>query len=113
MRFLYYYIQSIEKLNKIPQLKELLKQVNVDKSKNPELWLLVRHFRYKYLANKEDQLRYLRNEILGFKHLTDEVNVLYYMMMDAFKLFQKHHFYKEATQIINKYLPMIKQLNEQ
>jgi transcriptional regulator with XRE-family HTH domain len=109
---LYYYVLSIEKLNQISRLKQLLSNITVDKSKSPEVYLMIKHLKYKYVANKEEQLKYLRNDILGYGHLTDEINVLYMIMMDAFKLFQHHHFYKEATQVINKFLPMMNQLSK-
>ncbi|QWB96427.1 helix-turn-helix transcriptional regulator [Mycoplasmatota bacterium] len=112
MSCLYYYILSIEKLNQISRLKKILSNISIDKNEYPEAYLIIKHFKFKYLASKEEQLKYLRNEILGYRHLTDEINVLYMIMMDAFNLFQDHHFYKEATRVINKFLPMMNQLSK-
>jgi len=112
MSCLYYYILSIEKLNQVSRLKKILSNISIDKNEYPEAYLIFKNFKFKYLASKEEQLKYLRNEILGYRHLTDEINILYMIMMDAFNLFQHHHFYKEATLVINKFLPMMNQLSK-
>lgn len=107
---LIYHLRSLEKQSDKKQLINKLKEVMLFKITDRTAELVIRHLRFKYLSHKEDQLQYLRNEVLGFKHMTDEIDILYYFMMDAFEIFKKYHYYKESAEIISKYLPMIKQL---
>ncbi len=109
--FLMYHLLSLDHLNESSKITKILGQIDIQKDEHKSMWLLSRHLKYKYHTDKEVQLNYLRNELLSYKHLTDEIGILYYLMMDAFKIFQKYHFYKEATEVINKYLPMIRELN--
>ncbi len=109
--YLIYHLLSLDKLKKREPIVKIIRAKDIKKQDHKSAWLLTRHFKYKYVSSKEEQLLYLRNEILGYKHLTDEISVLYYLMMDAFNIFKSYHFYKEATEIIDKYLPMIRLLN--
>lgn len=74
--------------------------------------LLMTHLRHKYKGDKIQLLNYLRREILGIKHLTDEYHVLDYLMVDAQKLFSNHQHYKDAVQITTHYLPILKYLKQ-
>jgi transcriptional regulator with XRE-family HTH domain len=74
--------------------------------------ILLIHLKYKYQASKEQLLDYLRKFILGFNHITDEYQLLDYLMIDAINLFSKHQFYKEAVMVTNKFLPRLKTLNQ-
>ncbi len=107
-----YYLQSLERTHNLNKLQQVLSKLSLNDHYEKSAEIIIRHLKYKHQGSKEEQLDYLRTEILGFKHLTDEIPVLYYLMMDGFNLFKTHHFYKEATEVINKYLPMIRQLNQ-
>lgn len=74
--------------------------------------LIISHLKYKYKGDKEQLLNYLRREILGIKHLTDEYHILDYLMIDAQRLFSKHQHYKEAVQVTTHYLPILKVLKQ-
>ena len=107
---LYYYILSHYYLNDIHSIKKILIHFIEEHQLKQEQLIMAMHLKYKYLSNKQEQLDYLRNELLGYKHITDDVEVLYCLMLDAFKMFKKHFYYKEATEVIAMYLPKIKQL---
>ena len=72
--------------------------------------VLLSHLRHKYQSEKSQLLNYLRREILGIRHLSDEYQVLDYLMMDAQNLFSKHQHYKEAVQVTTHYIPRLKTL---
>jgi len=72
--------------------------------------LLIAHLKFKYDSDKGQLLNYLRREILGIKHLTDEYHILDYLMVDAQRLFSNHQHYKEAVQVTTHYLPKLKTL---
>jgi len=72
--------------------------------------VLISHLKHKYKSDKTQLLNYLRREILGIKHLSDEYQVLDYLMMDAQNLFSKHQHYKEAVQVTSFYIPRLKTL---
>jgi HTH-type transcriptional regulator, quorum sensing regulator NprR len=93
------------------KLVPLLQEDLSDKCSN-DLKIVHRHLRYKYIANSEDALNYLRREILGLKHLTDDYMILNYLLNDAQKMFSEKHFYKEAFQVSAVLTPKIKSLQK-
>ncbi len=92
--------EIIKVINNQDELKEIC---NTSK-------ILIAHLKYKYGSDKGQLLNYLRREILGIKHLTDEYHVLDYLMVDAQRLFSSHQHYKEAVQVTTHYLPKLKTL---
>lgn len=109
---LVYYLRSLEILNETKALKNIMREINAVPSDYKTANLIFNHLKHKHLCSNNEQLEYMRTEILSLKHLTDEVNVLNYFMHDAFELFRKNFYYKEASDIMSKYLPKIKQLNQ-
>ncbi|GEM_PF-724823 len=89
----------------ITHLDELKEICNTSK-------ILIAHLKYKYNSDKGQLLNYLRREILGIKHLTDEYHVLDYLMVDAQRLFSNYQHYKEAVQVTTHYLPKLKTLRK-
>lgn len=110
---LYYYIISNHYLKNTKIVKQMLTYVDIDQNKYNDYWVIIRHLKHHYFSTKDQKLNYLRHEILGFKHLTDDVDLLYTVMMDAFHMFKKYFFYKEAAEVVSIYLPKIKQLMNQ
>lgn len=72
--------------------------------------VLLNHLKHKYQGNKDELLNYLRREILGVKHLTDEYHILDYLMMDSQRLFSGYQFYKEASLVSSKFWMRLKDL---
>jgi HTH-type transcriptional regulator, quorum sensing regulator NprR len=100
------YLNRRDELTVIMSKKNELNEVCISSS------LILNHLHYKYLGSKEALLNYLRREILGFKHLSDDYHVLDYLMVDSQNLFSKHQFYKEAVSVTTKYLPLLKTLKQ-
>ncbi|MBE0700374.1 MAG: hypothetical protein IH571_01680, partial [Acholeplasmataceae bacterium] len=106
------YLMSLDQLNdsknivKCLQCDETMKTLSTSSN-----YQLIRHFKYKYLSDKNQLLSYLRRDILGVKHLSDDFIILEYLVHDARKLFSKYQYYKEAVQVTHQYLPKLKQLN--
>jgi len=107
---LYYYILAHYYLNDMQSIKKLLAHFIENYELKLDQDIIATHLKHKYLSNKQEQLDYLRNVLLGYKHITDDVEVLYCLMLDAFQMFKKHFYYKEATEVIAMYLPKIKNL---
>lgn len=107
---LYYYVISHHHLKNKKVVQKMLPYIHIDRKKYNDYWVIIRHLSHQYLSTKDQKLNYLRNELLGYKHLTDDVTILYTMMMDAFHIFKKYFFYKEATEVVSTFLPKIKQL---
>jgi transcriptional regulator with XRE-family HTH domain len=74
--------------------------------------LILNHLNQKYCGTKESLLLYLRRDILGYKHISDDYHVLDYLMVDSQHLFSKYQFYKEAVSVTSKYLPRLKMLKQ-
>ena len=74
--------------------------------------LLLNHMKYKHMMSKDDLLNYLRRTIFGFKHISDDYQLLDYIMTDAQNLFSKYQYYKEAVQVTKTLLPRLKTLNQ-
>jgi hypothetical protein len=72
----------------------------------------MRHLKYKYTADKDQILHYLRQEILGVHELTDDYVILNYLMLDAQSLFSKYNHYKDAIGVMNKFLPKIRRMQK-
>ncbi|MFP4178158.1 MAG: hypothetical protein ACLFTZ_05280, partial [Acholeplasmataceae bacterium] len=73
---------------------------------------LIRHLKYKYTADKEQLLHYLRQEILSVQELTDDHVILNYLMLDAQALFSKYNHYKDAIRVLDKFLPRIRRMQK-
>ena len=106
------YLMTLDQLGLINDIVYLIN--HVDELKHAKLGskILLNHFRYKYMASKEDLLNYLRRTVLGFKHISDDYQLLDYIMTDAQNLFSKHQYYKEAVQVMKTLIPRLKTLNQ-
>lgn len=105
------YLMTLDKLHEteiIKQMTEIENELNTCvKSK-----IIMNHLRHKYLNNKDELLHYLRTYILGYNHISDDYDLLDYLMIDAQYLFSKHQFYKEAALVTMTMLPRLKTLNQ-
>ncbi len=99
------YEHKTDEINAILNNRQTL-SINCDSAN-----ILLNHLKYKYQGDKKMLLSYLRREILGVKHLTDEYYLLDYLMVDSLKLFSGHQFYKEASLVFSKYWMRLKDLN--
>jgi transcriptional regulator with XRE-family HTH domain len=108
-KWLYLKLLTYDHLKNVEKLIPILQEDQKDKW-SPELKLVHRHLRYKYIANSEDSLNYLRREILGLHHITDDYITLNYLSQDAQKMFSQRQFYKEAFQVSSVLSPKIKNL---
>lgn len=106
------YLMSLDYTKKHDELTKLLSNTDELKDLCNTTKVLVAHLKYKYKGDKVQLLNYLRREILGIKHLTDEYHVLDYLMVDAQYLFSAHQHYKEAVQVTTHYLPRLKTLKQ-
>ncbi|MBU1094830.1 MAG: helix-turn-helix transcriptional regulator [Firmicutes bacterium] len=111
-QWLVIYLMSLDNERRHGELAELLAHSDELNEVCNTSKLLISHLKYKYGGDKEQLLNYLRREILGIKHLTDEYHVLDYLMNDAQRLFSKHQHYKEAVQVTTHYLPILKILKQ-
>jgi transcriptional regulator with XRE-family HTH domain len=109
--FLSLYLMTIDRMQKFDDIKQILSE----KESLPICFgseILMVHLRYKYLSSKDQLLDYLRKFILGFNHISDDYQLLDYLMVDAQQLFAKYQFYKEAVMVTSKLLPRLKTLNQ-
>lgn len=111
-QWLVLYLMSLDYAKKHNEISVLLSNTNELSDLCNTSKLLIAHLKYKYKSDKEQLLSYLRREILGVKHLTDEYHVLDYLMVDAQHLFSTHQHYKEAVQVTTHYLPRLKTLKK-
>ncbi|MDX9691419.1 MAG: helix-turn-helix transcriptional regulator [Acholeplasmataceae bacterium] len=111
-KWLVLYLMAVDQLQKNDEMIHILSHVDdlLDICYGSSILLL--HMKHKYLSSKEQLLEYLRKNILGFTHLTDEYTLLDFIMMDAQNLFSKYQYYKEAVQVTSKILPRLKTLNQ-
>ncbi|MBN2299582.1 MAG: helix-turn-helix transcriptional regulator [Acholeplasmataceae bacterium] len=109
-QWLILYLMSLDYEKKHQEIINILSNSDQLKGLCKTSKLIISHMKYKYNSDKMQLLNYLRREILGIRHLTDEYHVLDYLMVDAQKLFSKHQHYKEAVQVTTHYLPKLKTL---
>lgn len=106
------YLLAVDQRGDQARMQRLLKADQPSYKPTPSLYLLLRHLHYKYLSEKEEMLSYLRSDILGVKHISDDYLLLHHLMVDAQKLFSRYHYYKEAVQVTSKLLPVIRHLQK-
>jgi len=89
-------------LDSLKKESELLKSIDRNEYSNhlnESTNLLIKHIKIKYRKDKNELLRYLRNDLLSNRLATDNYDTVEYLMTDASQLFSYHQFYKEANQI--------------
>lgn len=105
------HLMTLDKLHDVETIKLM-----IDKEKEfktcVKSTIIMNHLRHKYSKNKDELLNYLRTYILGYNHISDDYDLLDYLMMDAQYLFSKHQFYKEAALVTMTMLPRLKTLNQ-
>jgi transcriptional regulator with XRE-family HTH domain len=93
------HIICLDALNKEIELIKLIDRNELFNHLNETNTLLIKHIKIKYKKDKNELLRYLRNELLSNRLMTDNYDTVEYLMTDASQLFSNHQFYKEANQI--------------
>ncbi len=111
-KWLMYYLMAADKLHRFDLIKSILDIESELHTLSYGSNLILLHFRHKYVYDKDTLLNYLRKDILGYGHLTDDYLLLDFLMMDAQSLFAKHQFYKEAVSVISHLLPKLKTLKQ-
>ncbi|MDI6452687.1 helix-turn-helix domain-containing protein [Peloplasma aerotolerans] len=109
-RFLILHLISLDYLSQENQINQVLEETNQMTNLCQTVKLIITHLRHKYSRDKTKLLNYLRREILGIKALTDDYQVLDYLMFDTQHLFSEYQHYKEAVQVTKKFLPKLKML---
>jgi len=101
-------------LDKLHHMEEIKRMIDHEDTLNScvKSKILINHLRHKYIKNKDELLHYLRTYILGYNHISDDYDLLDYLMIDAQYLFSKHQFYKEAALVTMTMLPRLKTLNQ-
>ncbi len=89
----------LDALNKDIELLKLIDRNELFNHLNETNTLLIKHIKIKYKKDKNELLRYLRNDLLSNRLMTDNYDTVEYLMSDASQLFSYHQFYKEANQI--------------
>ncbi len=106
------YLISLDYLKEKDEIISVISQTNDLSDICMGSRVILNHLSYKYIADRESLLMYLRRDILGFKHITDDYHVLDYIMVDSQNLFSKFQFYKEAVSVTSKFLPRLKMLKQ-
>jgi HTH-type transcriptional regulator, quorum sensing regulator NprR len=109
-KFLIIHLIALDYMKKEDAINQVLDEVNQMTDLNQTAKLIITHLKHKYNMDKLRLLNYLRREILGIKALTDDYQVLDYLMHDTQHLFSEHQHYKEAVQVVKKFLPKLKML---
>ena len=93
------HIVCLDALNKDIELLNLVDKNELFNQSNETNNLLIKHIKIKHKKDKNELLRYLRNDLLSNRLMTDNYETIEYLMTDASQLFSHHQFYKEANQI--------------
>ncbi len=96
--------------SKETELMKLIEKAEQNKNLNDTSNILIRHMKVKYKKEKDELLRYLRNDILNHQLSIDNYDVIEYLLTDASQLFSDHQFYKEANQIAHEMVLNLKKL---
>lgn len=100
-------------LDSLKKENELMK--HLEKSKNVECLsetciLLMKHIKIKYSKDKNELLRYLRNDLLSHRLTTDNYDTIEYLMTDASQLFSYYQFYKESSHVAHEMAVILKSM---
>lgn len=111
-KWLTLYLMALDHLNKKDEIVSVITQIGQNQSLCLSSKILILHLKHKYISDKQVLLNYLRRDIIGLKHVTDDYQVLDYLMFDTQQLFAKNQFYKEAVQTTSYFLPKLKTLKQ-
>lgn len=102
-------LKALDKLDKSDEVKQLITtHEHLELSRNQAL--LVSFLKTKHGHNKKRLLIYLRTVILGDDFLTDDVHMLKFLQCESHKLFSQYFYYKEATEVFQKFNRLISRL---
>ena len=77
----------LDALNKDIELLKLIDRNELFNHLNETNTLLIKHIKIKYKKDKNELLRYLRNDLLSNRLMTDNYDTVEYLMSDASQLF--------------------------
>lgn len=77
----------------------------------PSFEIIKRHLVYKYTKNQEEVTTYIRREILTKSFVTDDKEILSYLMKDCEQLLTKYQYYKDAVLVYRMITNKIEKLN--
>lgn len=101
------YVMALEHLNetkKIIQFIETHQDIN-----NARLNVICKHLKYKYKSTQEEQMSYIKRDILTFHGMTEDYEILNYLLKDCEQMLVKHQYYKDAVSL---YRIFVKKLND-
>lgn len=100
------YLLALEHLNetkKIIQFIETYQDIN-----NSRLNIILKHLKHKYKSTHDEQMSYIKRDILTFHGMTEDYEILNYLLKDSEQMLIKHQYYKDAVSL---YRIFVKKLN--
>lgn len=102
------YILSLEQLK---DTEKTIKVIDMYKdTKNPRLKIILKHLKHKYKSNQDEQLNYIKRDIISFQGMTEDYEILNYLLKDCSQMLVKHQYYKDAVSLYKIFMRKISNL---
>jgi HTH-type transcriptional regulator, quorum sensing regulator NprR len=87
-------------LDKLKESKAIIKIMSDNENQKDPLYLILsNHLKIKYKGKQEDIITYIKRDVLSQKPLTDDYEMLEYLMKDCDALLTKFQYYKDAVSV--------------
>ena len=96
-------LEHLQETNKIIQFIETYQNIN-----NSRLSIIIKHLKHKYKSSQDEQMSYIKRDILTFHGMTEDYEILNYLLKDCEQMLIKQQYYKDAVSL---YRIFVKKLN--
>ena len=103
------YLLSLEHLKDTAKIMQILD--NYPLEKHPRLDIIIKHLNHKYKSTQEEQMNYIKRDIMTFQGMTEDHEILNYLLKDCEQMLIKHQYYKDAVSLYRIYVKKLNNLS--
>jgi len=103
------YLLSLEHLKETSKIIEILEQYPI--ANHPRLDIIIKHLKHKYKSTQEEQMNYIKRDILTLQGMTEDHEILNFLLKDCEQLLIKHQYYKDAVSLYRIFMKKLNNLS--
>jgi|GEM_PF-2328437 len=103
------YLLSLEHLKETKKILHMLDHYPM--KKHPRLDIIIKHLYHKYKATHEEQMNYIKRDILTFHGMTEDHEILNFLLKDCEQMLTKQQYYKDAVSLYRIFVKKIHNLS--
>jgi hypothetical protein len=103
------YLLSLEHLKETSKIIQILEQY--PKANHPRLDIIIKHLKHKYKSTQEEQMNYIKRDILTLQGMTEDHEILNFLLKDCEQMLIKHQYYKDAVSLYRIFMKKLNNLS--